>query len=258
MAVMIEPLASRDSAAVYHCDWRELLAVVPRCDALIVDAPYSERTHGAHRIMPDLGRDDIDYQPWAPEDVRAFVSAWSGRVDGWLCSLTDHVLAPVWCDALSDAGLYTFSPLACVEPGSRCRMSGDGPAQWSVWLVVARPKTRAMQRWGALVGGYVVPMSHTRRGAGERNGIMGTKPLWLMERLCEDYSRPGDLICDPCCGAGTTLVAALRTGRRAIGGDSKREHAELAAKAIMRPVQAPLVVAGRAEPEQMGIEGVGT
>jgi DNA modification methylase len=49
-----------------------------------------------------------------------------------------------------------------------------------------------------------------------------------MSRLCEDYSRPGDLVVDPCCGAGTTLVAALRSGRRAIGGDINPEHAELA------------------------------
>jgi site-specific DNA-methyltransferase (adenine-specific) len=70
--------------------------------------------------------------------------------------------------------------------------------------------------------------------------VVGGKPLWLMERLVEDYSRPGDLVVDPCCGAGTTLLAALRTGRRAIGGDVLREHAEIAARRVMQPQQQPL------------------
>jgi DNA modification methylase len=64
-----------------------------------------------------------------------------------------------------------------------------------------------------------------------------------MERLVEYYSRPGDLVCDPCCGAGTALLAALRTGRRAVGGDAMREHAELAAdRCGRRMIQRPLLL----------------
>ena len=33
------------------------------------------------------------------------------------------------------------------------------------------------------------------------------------------YTQPGDLVLDPMCGAGTTLVEAVRTGRHAIGVD---------------------------------------
>jgi DNA modification methylase len=65
-----------------------------------------------------------------------------------------------------------------------------------------------------------------------------------MERLVEDYSRPGDLVCDPCCGAGTTLEAALRTGRLAVGGDVLREHAELSARRVGGMVQRPLFAGG--------------
>ena len=38
---------------------------------------------------------------------------------------------------------------------------------------------------------------------------------WAIER----YSLPGDLVCDPMAGSGTTLVEAITLGRRAIGCD---------------------------------------
>lgn len=38
-------------------------------------------------------------------------------------------------------------------------------------------------------------------------------------RLVERFSRPGDLICDPFVGGGTTAVAALARGRRFVGVD---------------------------------------
>ena len=37
--------------------------------------------------------------------------------------------------------------------------------------------------------------------------------------LIEAFSDPGDLVWDPMCGSGTTLVEAMLTGRQAVGGD---------------------------------------
>ena len=77
--------------------------------------------------------------------------------------------------------------------------------------MVARPRTRKFSTWGALPGWYKVGT--------ERNGHIGGKPLDLMQALVRDYSRPGDLVCDPCAGGGTTLLAAVQTGRRAVGSE---------------------------------------
>ncbi len=46
---------------------------------------------------------------------------------------------------------------------------------------------------------------------------MTPKPLGLMLELVELFTDPNDLIIDPFAGSGSTLVAALRLGRRAIG-----------------------------------------
>ncbi|GAA1370330.1 TRM11 family SAM-dependent methyltransferase [Catellatospora chokoriensis] len=55
------------------------------------------------------------------------------------------------------------------------------------------------------------------------------------------YTNPGDLVLDPMCGAGTTLVEAVRAGRDAIGVDIEPRFAELAAAnlALAEQHQAP-------------------
>ena len=59
--------------------------------------------------------------------------------------------------------------------------------------------------------------------ARERTGYPTQKPLVLLERLIAAHSRRDDLVLDPCCGSGTTLIAAHALGRRAIGIDESPE-----------------------------------
>ena len=230
--------------------WQEALADVEHVDAVIVDAPYSARTHGGHdaavsdkrlrgeqkRLRVDrrngavysVGvnrRRAISYDGWSVDDVRAFVESWAPRCRGWFVTITDHVLAPVWAAALEDAGRYVFAPLPWGAPGSRVRLGGDGPSCWACWIVVARPRTgtdrdgRNYSKWGTLPGAYVINA--------DRGAHIGGKPIALMEALVRDYTRPGDLVCDPCAGYATTLAAAVRNGRRAVGAELDPEtHAQ--------------------------------
>lgn len=43
------------------------------------------------------------------------------------------------------------------------------------------------------------------------------KPTELVQQLIEMFTEPGQLICDPFLGSGTTAVAAVNTGRHYIG-----------------------------------------
>lgn len=234
--------------------WQDVLADVDEVDCLITDPPYSARTHRGHdhavrgsrlamsgRAYKRIDRRDqsvysvgmnrrraIDYQPLDDISVVEVVEHWSPRVRGWICVLTDHILAPVWSAALEAVGRYVFSPLACMDPGSRVRLSGDGPSQWSVWLIVARPRTREAARWGALRGGYV------RTGPGERRVVIGGKPMWLMKMIVGDYSKVGDLVCDPYAGGATTLLAASQLDRRAVGAEMAPETYQIARERIAR------------------------
>ncbi len=53
----------------------------------------------------------------------------------------------------------------------------------------------------------------------ESTGYPTQKPLKLLDRIVRASSNVGGLVVDPFCGSGTTLEAAAKIGRRAIGCD---------------------------------------
>ncbi len=54
------------------------------------------------------------------------------------------------------------------------------------------------------------------------------KPVLLMQALVELTTQPGQIIVDPFCGSGSTLVAARNTGRRFLGCDISEEYCAIA------------------------------
>ena len=63
--------------------------------------------------------------------------------------------------------------------------------------------------------------------ADERLDYPTQKPLALLERIIRASSDEGDLILDPFCGSGTTMAAAQRLGRSAIGIDLSDEAIQI-------------------------------
>lgn len=58
------------------------------------------------------------------------------------------------------------------------------------------------------------------------------KPVALCEWLIRTFTDPSELVLDNCCGSGTTLVAAARTGRRFIGIDTDPEWVKVSRKRL--------------------------
>lgn len=54
------------------------------------------------------------------------------------------------------------------------------------------------------------------------------KPVALFEYLIRTYTQPGELVFDPCCGSGTTAIAARRCERHFVCGDSSPEYVAIA------------------------------
>lgn len=63
--------------------------------------------------------------------------------------------------------------------------------------------------------------------AKERTGYPTQKPILLLDRIIEISTHEGDIILDPFCGSGTTLVSAKMKGRKCIGIDISQEAINL-------------------------------
>lgn len=236
-------------------DYRDVLADVERVAAVITDPPYGDRTHTGQRHgrkdprytskdVALLSSRGIEYRRWSAGDVAEFVGRWSDRCGPWMCVFTSHDLILEYETYFEAAGRYVFAPVSCVQQGMNVRLAGDGPSNWTTRLVTATAemvwsddlvcaRLRDMPRWGSRNGAYHGPSHDEGENSLDRSkrAVPGGKPLWLMRAIVRDYTRPGDLVCDPCAGGGTTLLAAAVEGRRAIGAEL---DPETFAKAIKR------------------------
>jgi site-specific DNA-methyltransferase (adenine-specific) len=241
-----------------HGDYRDVLSdVYP--DAVIVDPPYSARTHaGSDPSVP--GRRRVDYTHWTHADILACTAWMHRRVRGWIVVVTDDLSIHLWRTALGGGTLhsrdgvpyYDFAALPYVAVGSRVRICGDGPSCWVTHIVTARPRCQPYASWGTLPGAYILPRGLPQYDREQPH--IGGKPLWLMRALIRDYTRPGDLVCDPTAGAGTTLLAAAIEGRRAVGAEMDRDT-YTAARARLAEGYTPSLLGRRQTHEQLGLLG---
>ena len=49
------------------------------------------------------------------------------------------------------------------------------------------------------------------------------KPVPLLEKLIKIFTDEGDVVIDPCCGSGTTLLASVNTNRKSYGFEIKKD-----------------------------------
>ena len=112
---------------------------------------------------------------------------------------------------------------------------------------IARTKRMSPHPLGALpltVLDFPLPRAYYGHPATMREEI----PAWFI-RAC---TAPGDLVCDPFLGSGTTAVAAVRLGRRALGWDIHAEFVDIARRRVAA------VVRSRVAAEQPGQESAPT
>lgn len=95
-------------------------------------------------------------------------------------------------------------------------------------------------------------ISHLQQRDPERTGYPTQKPLRLLDRLLRPLVEPGDLVCDLCCGSGTTLAAAQALGCRCLGMDVSSE-ALLVAQCRLAP--GDLVLEAPSSDEPAALEG---
>ena len=216
-------------------------------DTLITDPPFGARTHRGARTsaaIPETSkrRHGIGYTHWTPGHVAEFVGWAAPRTRRWIAAMTSHDLCKAYEDAYLQVGWYPFAPIPVIVRGMGCRLQGDGPSNVTFYLMVARSRSReAMANpcsnrtalWRTLPGFYDVPRGRKPERPG-KDGQGRDKPAELLKRIVAYYSNPGDLVCDPMAGYGSTLIAALAAGRRAIGSEIVPRVAKVANREIAR------------------------
>ncbi len=123
------------------------------------------------------------------------------------------------------------------------------------------PSVRPVRRPAAAVPLAVWPVGQTRKAdqwtarylPGSADQPPSITPE-LARRIIVEYSQPGELILDPCCGAGATLVEAAVRGRRAIGVETQDSWARLAVancQHVLPPKAWPLVEVTSGDPRRL-------
>jgi hypothetical protein len=84
---------------------------------------------------------------------------------------------------------------------------------------VPRLKRYLDEQEGTPIGDTWIDIHPVQSRAAERLGYPTQKPVALLERIIQASSNKGDVVLDPFCGCGTTVVAAQQLGRKWIGID---------------------------------------
>lgn len=222
------PCECSDGITIIHADCREVLRQLPAVDLLLTDPPYgidyatNHRAKGHKMRSPVVGDSSLDAmrQAWPDavallRDDRHWYAFASPRMVHEAIPAVGNV-KHVICWDKGDRG--TVGDLECgfgeaweaILYGMKGRRALNGP----------RPRTVIRYDWSASMD----PVHPT------------VKPVPLLKKLIAWSTLAGELVLDPFCGSGTTLVAAKLTGRRAIGIEVVEDYCRISAGRLRQGV----------------------
>lgn len=207
-------------------------------DHVITDPPYDDRTQANGRKLTHKG--PVVMSPaFSPmnETRRNRWAAWIARVTrGVAVVFSDHESSMLWANDLERYGMEHLRCGLWVRTGDKelteqrprqsgaPQFTGDRPAAGHEVLVICRARGRGYRwRGGGKPATYTAPVV---RGAERYHETQ--KPVSLMREILTDFVAPGELVCDPFAGAGTTLVAAKNLGMPAFGIELDGKYADYA------------------------------
>lgn len=239
-------------ATVTRCDWLDGAGTLtPACvDLLYADPPFNT---GAVKATPanagKLGRSRAAYaDAWdSPEDHAAWLRQ---RLLATLPALKPTASVLIHCDwrschhvrlMLDDVlGVDNFVNHLVWQYG----LGGSSPRTFARkhddillyrvdfaqgWFEAPRvPATSNRMKGQTKKATDVLDIASLNNMSRERTGYPTQKPLALLDVLVRACCPPGGLVLDPCCGSGTTLVAAVGAGQRAVGFDTSTAAVHLA------------------------------
>jgi DNA modification methylase len=244
--VGLTPYYEDVAATLYLGDCREILPQLGAVDHVISDPPYARdvylraaSTTATNKGFSDyelkrrgqslakMGAGDIGSIDAMLDDVAAQIGRLARR---WSLVFSDVETCFRWRAALESAGMRYVRTGAWVKPDAMPQMSGDRPSVGFEPCTITH--AQGPMRWNG--GGKQAVWTHFTSKGHARPDHPCPKPEPLMLELVQQFTDPGELILDPFAGSGTTLLAAKRLGRRAIGCEVNEAFAEVAAKRLQQ------------------------
>lgn len=197
----MKPYYDCDGITIYHGDCREVLPTLPKFDLLLTDPPYGIGI-AANPVRQRHAKSDWDNQ--RPEDAvidmatksAEYAIVWGGNY---------FALKPSRKFLIWDKKQPEDFSLAMVE------------FAWCSWDGNAK-------LFSSKVNGSYTKCHPTQ------------KPEDLMRWCMKQVPKAFETILDPFMGSGTTLVAAKREGRRAVGIELEERYCEAAVKRLQQGV----------------------
>lgn len=215
---------------IYHGDCRQVLPHLGMVDHVITDPPYDARTHAGARSCGRNSNGDVDAAlakpiviDFAPLDVAEFVPLMLLAAKRWTVAFCTMEMILEYRIAAMDswvrAGFWR-------RPDGAPQFTGDRPGTPGDAIAIMHHPRAKTWNGGGKHGYWEVPVvKHWRVHPTQ-------KPEELMVQIVKDFTDPGDLILDPFMGSGTTLVAAKRLGRKAIGIELEEKYCAIAAQRL--------------------------
>jgi site-specific DNA-methyltransferase (adenine-specific) len=223
-----------DGIILFHGENADILPRMKRrsVDLVLTDPPYEAASHNPKRRVSGKGGKLISQPiPYAQitEELREASSREMVRIaKKWVLVFCQLEGAFLWRDLLEEAGLARWGRDIGLwaKPNAMPQLTGDRPGVGYEMFVFMR------QRGVPVTPEYRDVLTFNKVGGKSSLNYPGQKPLPLIRELIRMYSNPGDLILDPFCGTGTTLVAAKEMNRRAVGIERDEKVCEIAAKRL--------------------------
>lgn len=206
---------------IYNQDCMDGLKLLPdkSIDLILTDPPYRTTNRGNYGGTGGLFRNkqtmdgkifkynDTPCSKYAPELFRVL------KDDAHCYVMTNHVNLQEMLNIFTDVGFHFIKSLIW-DKGNKI-MGQWYMSQYEYILFFRKGKAVRINNCGT---SDIISIPNIKTKDQNGKNIHDTeKPVKLMELLIENSSQPGQLICDPFLGSGTTAVAAVKADRHYIG-----------------------------------------
>ena len=205
-----------EDCSVWLGDCRDVLPLVGRFDAAVIDPPYGIKeaagknaSRGNLAIAKDYGDDEWDDQ--TQEDAVALV-----------VSLSPHSI-------IFGGNYYSLPPSSCWLVWDKLNGTNDFADCELAWTNLPKAVRRLQYRWNGML----------RQNNEPRGDHPTQKPVGVMRWAISQLPDSALTICDAFCGSGTTGVACVELGRGFVGIEQNPKYFDIACRRISDALSRP-------------------